>query len=227
VKKKLKDNLKIKFIPLMFIIFSIICGYLSEDGILGTIILTSGFLNVWYASLSKSYNFLFGIIYCLLTSYVSYINGLYGLFVLSIVVYMPLQLLGWIDWNKKKNKNNEVKIRRFTFKNSILITTICIVISLLLGSILANVPGQQLAFLDASSNALNLCGIILMHMRFRECWWVWLANNVIDLTIWLINAINNSPNSTKMLLVSISYLVINIYGVIRWQKYSRKNIYTG
>ena len=56
-----------------------------------------------------------------------------------------------------------------------------------------------------------------MNLRFKECWMIWLSSNAIDLTIWIINAINKSPNAL-MLLVSVGYLLINIYGLIKWIK---------
>ena len=62
-----------------------------------------------------------------------------------------------------------------------------------------------------------------MNLRFKECWAVWLFNNSIDLSIWIINAINKSPNSVMMLLVSIGYLLINVYGLIKWYNFEKKN----
>jgi nicotinamide riboside transporter PnuC len=54
-----------------------------------------------------------------------------------------------------------------------------------------------------------------MIFRFKECWWVWLANNIIDLAIWSITAFNNGPQSVMMLFASIGFLLINIYGIFR------------
>lgn len=208
--------MKTKIYTALITAFSIVCGVLSKDYFLGTVILLSGLLNAYYASLGKVYNYFWGALFCVLSGYVSYINGLYGIAVLSFLVYFPSQIQGYLSWRKKKDENDEVEVRGFTLKNSIIITLSCIIGSFALGMLLSKIPGQQLAFLDASSNIINLCGIILMNMRFRECWVVWLFNNTIDLTIWIINAINMTSNSVMMLLVSIGYLLINIYGLIKW-----------
>jgi len=161
-------------------------------------------------------------LFCLLSGYVSYINGLYGIAILSIAIYFPSQIQGYISWKKNTN-NNEVQIRGFNTKNSIIIISSCIIGSIILGLFLSEIPNQQLAFLDSSSNIINLCGIILMNLRFKECWIVWLFNNIIDLSIWVTNFIQGSPNSTMMLLVSIGYLLINIYGLIKWIKMTKYN----
>ena len=214
--------MKNKIYTLFIIIFSIICGIISKDYFLGTLILICGLLNSYYASIGKIYNYIFGALYSLLSGYVCCLNGLYGIAILSILVYFPSQIQGYLSWKKNTNKNKEVEVRGFTLKNSILITLSCIVGSLILGLLLSKIPGQQLAFLDSSSNAINLCGIILMNLRFKECWAVWLFNNSIDLSIWIINAINGTSNSTMMLLVSIGYLLINIYGLIKWVNMSKR-----
>ena len=215
--------MKTKIYTFLIIIFSLICGIISKDYFLGTLILICGLLNSYYASLGKIYNYIFGALYSLLSGYVCYINGLYGIAILSLLVYFPSQIQGYLSWNKKKDNNNEVEIRGFTIKNSIIITVSCIIGSAILGFLLTKIPNQQLAFLDSSSNIINICGIVLMNLRFKECWVIWLFNNAIDLSIWVINAINGTSNSIMMLLVSIGYLLINIYGLIMWIKKSKSN----
>lgn len=213
--------MKNKIYTLIIIIFSIICGIVSKDYFLGTTILMCGLLNSYYASIGKIYNYIYGALYCLLSGYVCYKNGLYGIAILSLIVYVPSQIQGYLSW-KKNSKNNEVRIRGFNLKNSIIITISCVLGSTILGFLLTKIPGQQLAFLDSSSNIINLCGIILMNLRFKECWFVWLFNNSIDVFIWIINFIKVSHNATMMLLVSIGYLIINIYGLIKWIKLEKR-----
>ena len=216
--------MKNKLYTIAVILFSIICGIITRDYFLGTLTLACGLLNAYYASVGKTYNYIFGALFCLLNAYISYINGLYGIAILSVVIFFPSQIQGYVSWIKNKKTNNEVTIRGFTLVNSIIITISCVFGSLLLGFLLTKIPGQQLAFFDSSSNIINLCGIILMNLRFKECWVIWLFNNTIDLTIWLINVINKSPNAVMMLLVSIGYLLINIYGLIKWIKFERETV---
>lgn len=222
MKTAKKENIVLYTITI--IIFSIICGIVTKDYFWGSITLTCGLLNAYYASIGKFYNYIFGALFCLFSAYISYINGLFGISVLSVIIFFPSQIQGYFEWIKNKNINNEVSIRGFTIKNSIIIVTGCVLGSLLLGFLLTQIPGQQLAFLDSSSSVINLCGIILMNLRFKECWVIWLFNNTFDLSIWIINVINKSPNAIVMLLVSIGYLLINIYGLIKWIKFEKNQI---
>jgi len=209
------------FYTIIILIFSIICGILSKDYFIGTVILACGLLNSYYASNGKIINYLFGAIYALFVAYVSFINGLYGLAVLSVLVYFPSQIQGYLSWKKYMN-DDEVNVRGFTLKLSILIVLICIAGSFGFGYLLSLIPSQNLAFLDSSSNIINLCAVVLMNLRYKEAWMIWLFNNTIDLAIWIINAVKGTPNSIMMLLVSIGFLLINFYGLYKWIKSEKK-----
>ena len=210
--------MKKRLIEIIIIIFSIACGILTKDLFLGSILLSCGLLNAYYSSLGKVYNYVFGGLYCLLSAYVCYKNCFFGIFLLSLIIYFPLQVYGYFSWNNKKKDDGSVELREFNLKTSIITVVSCVFGSLLLGFILSMIPNQQLAFLDASSNILNLCACILMLMRYRECWIIWLFNNIFDLSIWIINVIKLSPNSFAMLIISIGYLIMNIYGYMKWMK---------
>lgn len=215
-------NKKYIIITCICVIISLISGIISNDIIVGGTILLTGLLCAYFASEGKRINYILGLINYLLMGYVSFINHLYGIFFFYIFIFSPLQVKGFVTWNKNLDEEKKVKVREFTLKNSIIITLSCIVGSLLLGYLLTLIPNQRLVFMDASSNCINLCGVILMILRFKESWWLWLINNVLDLSIWVITFINKGKGSTMMLLVSIGYLLINIYGIIKWYIEAKK-----
>ena len=203
-------------VVLSCIILSIISGALTKDLLVGGITLLSALLCSYYSSIGKSINYFFGVINCILVAFIGFKNNLYGLFLFYFFLFLPLQVIGYLSWKKNIDDNNNVIVREFNLKNSIIITLSCIVGSFIIAYLLNLIPTQRLAFLDASSNILNLCAFVLMMLRFKECWWIWLVNNIIDLIIWIINLINNGSNSVMMLIVSIMYLLINIYGIFKW-----------
>lgn len=216
-------NKKYFVIVCICLVISLVSGVISNDILVGGSILLTGLLCAYFASEGKRINYILGLINYLLMGYVSFKNNLYGIFFFYILVFAPLQIKGFITWNKNLDDDKNVKVRQFTLKNSIIIISSCVVGSLLLGYLLTFVPNQRLAFMDASSNCINLCGIILMILRFKESWWLWLINNIVDLSIWILTFLNNGEGSAMMLLVSIGYLLINIYGIIKWQIEARKD----
>lgn len=221
-QEKIEFNKKHIIVTSICVIVSVVLGIVSNDLLMGGSILFTGLLCAYFSSEGKRSSYILGLINYVLMGYVSLKNNLYGLFLFYILVFSPLQLKGFISWGKNLDDDKNVKVREFTLKNSIIITVSCIVGSFIVGYLLSLIPGQRLAFMDASSNCINLCGIILMVLRFKESWWVWLINNIIDLLIWVITVIDKGDNSIMMLMVSIGYLLINIYGIIKWQIASKK-----
>lgn len=202
--------------PFIIIIFSIVCGIITKDYFLGTATLMCGLLNGYYASTRKVCNYVFGLLFCVLNLYVSYLNGLYGIFAFSLIIFVPSQIQGFISWLKNRNKNNEVIVRHFDLKTSLIVIVSSLLGSLGLGYLLTKVPGQNLAFLDSTSTILNVCTIVLMNLRYKEFWIIYLFNNIVDLIIWSINVCYGTPNAMMMLIVSIGYLLMNIYGLYKW-----------
>ncbi len=217
-------NKKYMIVTCICILVSLVAGILSNDIIIGGTTLLTGLLCAYFSSEGKRISYILGLINYLLIGYVSFINHLYGLFFFGIIICPILQIQGYVSWSKNLNEDKNVKVREFTLKNSIIITLSCILGSLLISYLLTLIPGQRIAFMDAASNTINLCAVILGILRFKECWWIWLINNTIDLLIWIITVVEHGKGSIMMLLVSIGYLVINIYGIIKWNVEAKKDI---
>lgn len=215
-------NKKYLIVTIICILFSLISGLYAHDLIIGGATLATALLCAYFSSEGKRSSYILGLINYLLIGYTSFKNHLYGLFFFGVIVCPIFQIQGYISWSKNLDEDNNVKVREFTLKNSIIITLSCIIGSLILSYLLTLIPGQRIALMDASSNIINLCGVILMILRFKESWWIWLVNNVIDLGIWSITFIEKGDGSFMMLLVSIGYLLINIYGIIKWSISAKK-----
>lgn len=215
-------NKKYLIVTIICILFSLISGLYAHDLIIGGATLATALLCAYFSSEGKRSSYILGLINYLLIGYTSFKNHLYGLFFFGVIVCPIFQIQGYISWSKNLDEDNNVKVREFTLRNSIIITLSCIIGSLILSYLLTLIPGQRIALMDASSNIINLCGVILMILRFKESWWIWLVNNVIDLGIWIITFIEKGDGSFMMLLVSIGYLLINIYGIIKWSISAKK-----
>jgi nicotinamide mononucleotide transporter len=203
------------------LIFSIIIGYLTNDLLLGTLTLATGLLSSYYASIGKRINYILGLINFLLIGYVSFVNHLYGLFFFDIFVFVPLQIKGYLAWSKHL-KDNVVKVRKFTLKKGILITIICFLASLIIGYLLTLIPFQRLAFLDSASNVLDICSYVLFILRYKESWYVGLIGHIVFIAIWVFTFIDKGSNSLLMIIVGITYFLLGIYGIYKWDKIGKE-----
>jgi nicotinamide mononucleotide transporter len=220
---KINQNKQLKnvLIVLASFIISLIVGIIFNDYIWGTLTLFFGFVNAYYMSIGSWKNYIYGILFTITYAIVCTINGLYGWLIFSILFYLPVQIYGIINWFKNKT-DEQVEMKSFTFKTSVIICTVIFLGSACFGFVLSLIPNQNLAFFDSTSQIINICGVVLVSIRFRECWYVWLANNIIDLTIWTINLINITPNSQMAFITSVMYLIMNVIGLICWIKIEKK-----
>lgn len=218
----MREKIRETIIPIITILVSIALGIIFEDYIVGTLSLICAFLNAYYMAIGKWYNYIWGILFSILYMYSCFVNGLYGLVIFTILFFIPIQVSGIISWLKNKESDDTVSTRSLNLKSSTILCTIVIIGSFLVGYLLTLIPTQNLAWLDSSSQILNLAGVVLGSMRYREAWYIWLANNVADLSIWIINTILSTPNAYMMLVVSIMYLIMNIIGITSWIKLEKK-----
>lgn len=135
-------NKKYLIINIICILISIISGILTNDLLIGGTTLATGLLCAYYASEGKRVNYILGLINYLLIGYVALKNNLNGIFLFSLLLFTPLNIIGYINWNKNLNADNNVLVREFTLKNSIIITVSCIIGSFIVSYLLSLIPGQ-------------------------------------------------------------------------------------
>lgn len=215
-----KIDMKSAVVVLLSVVFSVVAGVVSQDVWLGGTVLLTGILTGYFASVGKRCSYVFSLINYLLMGYVAFNTQLYGTASFYVLVCAPLQIWGFVNWGKNLEKG-KVKARKFTVRTSVVVILSCLAGSALVGYLLNLIPGERLSFLDATSNCVNLCGIILMNLRYMEAWWVWLVNNVIDCVIWGVVLMSGEANALMMFITCVVFLAINIYGIIKWMKESK------
>lgn len=197
-------------------IFSLTIGLLSGDPIIGSLLLATGFIDSYLASLQKRSNYIFGFANSLLIAYVGFKNGLYGSFISNIFVFAPLQIYGLITWSRNLGSDKNVKIRKLNRQNSILVTGACVIGSVIFGYLLTKIPTQRTAFLDATICCIDACALVMTNLRYRESWWLWVVSGVLSIIVWIGALLDGGPNSFMRLISAIGFLIINIYGAIKW-----------
>lgn len=200
------------------VVFSVVMGILSNDVLIGGAVLATGLTSAYYASEGRRINYILGLANYLLMAYVAFENNLFGIAISYTIIFAPLQLKGFFAWGRQMADDNTVKARKFTLRKGITIVILAIVSSLVFGYLLGLIPGQQLSYLDASTNCINLFGVILMIMRYEEAFWLWLCNNILDMVIWTMVLIRGGEGAFMMFVASLGFLLINIYGIVKWHR---------
>ena len=210
-------------ITTLIVFSSVIIGYLSGDLVLGGLLLATGLITSYFASIRKRANYIVGFVNALLLSYVAYKNNLFGSFAVNAFIFAPLEIYGFIAWSRNLDSKKDVKIRKFNLKLSLIVVSSCVIGSVLLGLMLTLIPGQQLAFMDSTINCLDICALILLNLRYNESWILWVMSGILSVIIWAIALSNGGANAFMRLLAAIGFLVVNTYGAIKWYSKLKSN----
>lgn len=219
----MKKNIKtILYFSLSFI-FSYGLGILFKDKyLLGSTTLFLGFVQTYFATKGKWFEEFVGIFETIFTAIVCALTCMYGSAIFTIIIYIPLSIFSIINW-KKHEKDYEVMLNKMTWKKSLIVISLILILTIILSLLLSLIPTQRLAILDAAGDILNIFGILLIALRYKEGWIVWILCNFVDLSTWIVALINNySSNAIMMIIMSLVYIALNIWGFYSFIKL-RKN----
>lgn len=205
------------------IIVPAIFGCLSGDLLIGGTLFSSGLLAAYLAGKQKRIKSLFSVINAALIAYVAFINHLYGTFFVCTFIFIPLEIYGFINWSQNLDRKKDVKIKQLTPRSALILIATCLAGSFIIGYILTKIPGQQVAFLDAAMNCMDICAIIIMARRYKESWILWIISGSISVVIWAMMLINGGENALMRFISALGFLFINFVGFYKWNYRLKKD----
>ncbi|MBR3132131.1 nicotinamide mononucleotide transporter [Candidatus Saccharibacteria bacterium] len=205
------------------IIVPAIIGFYSGDLLIGGSLLAANLLGSYTAIIQKRINYVFDFISALLVAFVGYENDFFGSFFMSLFIFAPIEIAGFLAWGRHLDKKKKiVEIRKLTPKNAFIVTSLCVLGSITFGYLLTKIPTQQMAFLDSTICCLDICALILFSLRYRESWWLWVISGALSVIMWSIALFEGGDNSFMRLLTAIGFLIFDTYGAINWHQKLKK-----
>ncbi|MBQ2112799.1 MAG: nicotinamide mononucleotide transporter [Bacteroidales bacterium] len=209
------------------IVYSIMTGTLD---LLGSVAGITGVFCVVLVAKGSIWNYLFGLVNVSLYAYISYKASLYGDAVLNALYYVPMQFIGWWQWRKRgaavseaESKGNgvQVKARRFTWGQRVVLAAGCAVAVVAGGFILGHFGDPQ-PFKDSTTTVLSIVAQALMALAFMEQWALWIITNVVSVVMWCVCISRGEAHAGVMVIMWVFYLMNSINGLRVWLKLSRK-----
>ena len=159
--------------------------------------------------------FLIEITYIILSLHL----GWYTLMLSCIFFWIPIDILSYIRWSKNIDREDEnlTVVKRLSLKTSLLLAVAVIAFSLIMGTIMTNIPGSQDSYLEAFATAMGMVNGVLLMLRYSEHWYAW----VITTALYLIMDI--SAGAYGLLIDDIAMMVVTFYGIYKWFTYTRKH----
>ncbi|WP_088809887.1 MULTISPECIES: nicotinamide riboside transporter PnuC [Listeria] len=214
----------------IFLAVQIVVYILYPDSVIGLIAGISGILCVVFVGKGKISNYFFGLINVLAYAWVSYTFKLYGEVQLQLILYLPVQIVGFIMWKRHysaKHAINKAKVKEVEAKSLTLVQwLICIVlvaVLTILYSIYLRSIGSALPGWDGATTIISVVAQILMILRFREQWLLWIVVNILTITLWVLMLSHSGETNMSVLVMYIMYLFNSVYSWYNWTKMVRSN----
>ena len=213
----------------LFTIINTILVFTMGDNLLGFIASTSGMLCVVLVAKGKISNYLFGLIQVGIYGYVALKYQLYGEVMLNWMFYVPVQFIGFYLWNKnevkkeQEHQGEDIAVKTLGVKNTIIFLTTTVILIILLTYFLMYIGGYSIG-LDSATTILSIGAQILMLLRYKEQWLVWIIVNVLSITMWIYTLIQQGGNDWNMVVMWTAFLCNSIYGYINWTKMNKAQI---
>ena len=201
----------------LFIAMQIGIYIYNPDSILGMVSGIAGIICNVFVSKGKISNYFFGLIFAYTYFYISLGANFLGEMNTTLYVYIPAQFIGYFLWkaNMQKEQNSDAVIAKaLTVKGWIGLLAFLIIGTLLFVEIL-NYYGGSSTGLDGLSTIIVVVAQVLMVLRYREQWLLWIVLNIISIALWAEN--------TAMYVMYSAYLLNSLYGYYNWSKLQKTN----
>ena len=202
---------------ILIYLFLFSCAFITHDSILALI---SAFCGITYTILAGKgipACYLIGITGSCIYAYLSYENALWGNLILYAGYYVPMQAIGFFQWNKnlKPQQNNIIKTS-LNRKEKIFIITSGMFLTILTGIVLFNL-GDKNPIIDSITTIFSVFGMLLTVKRCVEQWAIWIIVNGLSFIMWLKIALDGIRVYSTVFMWGI-YFILAIYFYISWKK---------
>jgi nicotinamide mononucleotide transporter len=198
-------------------LFIIVQAFMTKDSPIAMVSALCGITYTFIAGKGNPICYLFGItgssFYCVL----SFNNALWGNLLLYALYYIPMQTLGYFQWNKNLQENSSEIVKIRLPKKELLIL-ILIMLCLIVGSyfVLTHYKDAH-PVLDSVTTVLSIGGMYLTVRRAIEQWIFWLGVNILSLIMWINIALSGVKVYSTVIMWAV-YTLLAVYFYIEWKK---------
>lgn len=205
-----------------FVIIGAALSYVWGDTFFGYSVFLTGIICVVLVSRGSVWNYSFGIYNTAGYTWIAWQNGFFGEVLLNGAFYTPVQIMGWIMWNRNidhaREENDIVVMKKLGGMRRMQLFLLCFIAIGLFNLVLAAIPGQNMPLMDSTTTILSVIAMILMMLRYAEQWFLWITVDVLYIIMWSLRLESGTEGAMAMLVMWSAYLINAIYGCYKWNK---------
>ena len=208
---------------ILIYVFLILFALVRHDSIIALISAICGITYTIFAGKGIPYCYPIGVTGSVLYVYLAFFNQLWGNLLLYLCYYMPMQVIGFFQWNKNlKTDKYEIVKTVLPLKERVLLFLITTLISVIVIFILAYLDDKK-PIIDGITAVFSILGMYLTVKRVVEQWIVWIGVNSLSFIMWLDIAIKGERVYSTVFMWGV-YFILAIYFFITWKKEIKSEI---
>lgn len=179
-----------------------------------------GVCSVCLASQGNIWTYAFGFGQVITYTYLCWTQRFYGEIAINIY-YFGTMIYGVYIWrsrlNKESGKDKEVIPRTLSLRTTLLLLALTLLVSWGVGWGLATWTDDTQPYLDAFTTVPALVAQVLMILVYREHWFIWLAVDILSVSLWL------RAGDYCMTAQYVFWCANCLYGLRRWRSLGISN----
>jgi nicotinamide mononucleotide transporter len=202
----------------IFTLIAIGLSYTWGDTLFSFSVFLTGVICVVLVARGSIWNYSYGLYNAGGYAWLSYQNGLFGEVMLNAGYFLPAQIVGIFLWKKNLAEGATVVMKKM--RADIMVWTLLSsgILTLAYGMILMSIPGQNTPFFDSCSTVLSVIAMLLMMLRYREQWILWIIVDIVSVAMWAFRLESGVEGAPAMLVMWSAYLINAFYGWYKWNK---------
>lgn len=193
--------------------------------LLGTIALMMGVTGTVLSAKRSIWNFLFSAVNVSLYAIIAFQTSNYGQAALNALYYLPMQVVGYLAWSRRKDSSDKSKVRTRSMRPLHLLLAVVgtAVGTIILAYILGHYTDAGQPLKDGFITTVFIIGQILMTLAFWEQWFFWLAGNLLNVALWAVVMAEGEMVGGLMLIKYAMYTINSINGIIIWRRGAKQS----
>lgn len=205
----------------IFTLTAIGLSYVWGDTLFSFSVFLTGVICVVLVARGSIWNYSYGLYNVAGYAWLAYQNKLFGEVMLNAGYFIPTQIIGIFMWKKNLLKGSTVAMKKMKISSTAAWLTMSALSTYIYGTILASIPGQNTPYFDSCSTVLSVIAMILMMMRYKEQWILWIIVDIVSIAMWAYRLNSGVEGAPAMLVMWSAYLINAGYGWYKWNKYAK------
>lgn len=174
-------------------------------------------VNVWLVARRSIWNYAFGIVGTALYGWVFFTAKLYSDMLLQ-GFFIAVQIYGWQQWTRSAAESGEVIVEDLGAGTRIAWVAGIAVATGLWGEGMHRYTDAALPWWDAAIAMVSVAAQILMSLRKRENWMLWIVANLVSIGVYAVKGLWLTAGLYVILLG------LAIWGLVTWTRAERPAI---